>query len=74
MGRGSVDGDDVTAARADADDVGAGTPFSEEWEEAREMGRVAGGSLSEAMDASKLSIRLKKKSVIPQHFSWPLSL
>ena len=34
------------------------TPSREEWEEAREMGRVAGGSRSDAMDASSCSTRL----------------
>lgn len=44
---------------ADVTDVDvATTPSREEWEEAREMGRVAGGSLSEANEASRLSTRL----------------
>lgn len=35
------------------------TPSREDCEEAREMGRVAGGSLSEEIEASRFSIRLQ---------------
>lgn len=34
------------------------TPSREECEEVRDMGKVAGGSLSEEMEASRPSIRL----------------
>ena len=36
------------------------TPSREESEEAREMGSVAAGSLSEEMDTSKFSMRLHR--------------